>query len=704
MARRVLFVLWLLVCAAAPGRADDAPPAPPAAPPAQPAPDPTLLAKPSQGQVSLYAEVALAPHGDADGRVEIHFEASDFARVKAANPDPRKFLQDVHGARADYETGGEPKAGYDDEAQAVVLLMRELGAAKHLGGGRWSMHVEEGGEILAGHPVEGRLRAVISTEGEWAHGVKFSGKLVYLLPPGAQDANWDKAARLLTWTLPLPEPTGPGALGVAVRVKDRLMTTIYKVYGLKAEFAAQWVAKGVLTNTGGSVLKNVRIRFRLDRYAEWSAWTKVGEMVPGQTVVAPYYPVLDASIARLRSNTPADLRVEWSYTDEKGQRVEDDDSGRVVLLGGGEFVFSNLSANESFGTWQEAFNNAPLLAAWVSRDDPVVKRMAAMANRLAGGLGATENDRNAVLVLAACYDLLRANDFTYQHPATLADKSISFDVRQVQHVKLPRDVIRDRSGTCIDLAILLAAMGNAVGLEPYLALIPGHCFPVFRLPGGNLQPLESTGVAGGLRYGSADAMTMFTKGEEELKAAFEDGRITLVDVRSLWTQGISNPELDELPAGILETWGIREEGRGSPTPGTQPAAPVDPNDPIPGIWGGSVTQTDEEGESITFPVRVGIDPLGGGKYTCVVRADVELAVEDGQTQKIVILEQGEGQRQGDEVLFKMTARKVIDAATNESEDMPARNRMLLRVKDGKLEGKHGSDDEGWTFFSLARER
>jgi hypothetical protein len=694
MARRLILALLLLLCAAPLAADEPAPPAP------APAPDPTLLPKPTPGSVSLYAEVDLAPQGDADGRVEIHFEASDFARVKAANPDPRKFLQDVHGARADYETAGEPKAGYDEKAHAVVLLMRELGAARHLGGGQWLLHVEEGGEILAGHPVDDRLRAVLSTEGEWANGVKFAGRLIYLLPAGAEDANWDKAAKALTWRLPLPPATGPAALGVSVRVKDRLMTTIYKVYGLRTEFAAQWVAKGVLTNTGGRVLKNVRIRFRLDRYSEWSAWTKVGEMVPGQTVVVPYYPVLDASIARLRSNTPADLRVEWSYVDDQGQKVEDDDSGRIVLLGGGEFVFSNLSAAESFGTWQEAFNNAPLLAAWVSRDDPVVKRMAAMANRLAGGVGATESDANAIRVLAACYDLLRANDFTYQHPATLADKSISFDVRQVQHVKLPRDVIRDRSGTCIDLAILLAAMGNALGLEPYLALLPGHCLPVFRLPGGNLQPIESTGVAGGLRFGSADAMTMFGKGEEQLKAAFADGRIYLVDVRSLWTQGVSNPELDELPAGILETWGIREEGRG----GGQPPAPNDPQDPLPGIWSGQVTQTDEEGDALTFPVRIGIDPAGPGKYTCVIRADITLHTADGTTQSAVILEQAEGQRQGDAVHFRVTSRKVIDPATNESEEMPARNRMVLRVKDGRLEGKHGTDEDGWTSFSFTKEK
>ena len=694
--RVAILVLLFLGLLALPVGADDPAPAAPPAPPEAPAADPTLLPPPEAGKVSLYASVDVAPQGDADGRVEIHFAAEDYARVKEASPDARKFLQDLRSNRADYEIGPDPTAGYDDDAHAVVLLMRELGACRHLGGGAWAIPVEQGGEMLAGEPVEGRLRAVFATEGTWDNGVKFAGRLIYTLPVGATDANWD--GKLLTWKLPLPEPTGPAALTLDMKLKDRLMTTIYKVYGLGAELTAQWVAKAVLKNTGGSLLKNVRVRFRLDRYSEWSAWNKVGDMLPAQTAVVPYYPVLDAAIAKLRSNTPADLRVEWSYLDPQGAKQEDDAAGRLVLLGGGEFVFSNLVAGESFGTWQEGFNNAPLLAAWVSRDDPVVKRMAAMANRLAGGLGASTDDASAVKVLAACYDLLRANDFTYQHPASLLDKSVSFDVRQVQHVKLPRDVIRDRSGTCIDLAILLAAMGNALGLEPHLALIPGHCFPVFRLPGGNLLGIESTGVAGGLRFGSADAATMIEKGNEELKAALEDGRIYLIDVRSLWTQGIANPELDELPADILEKWGIREEGREAAPGPSAPAA----DDPLLGIFGGTLTEKDEEGGTLTYPVRIGIDSAGPGRYSAVMRADLEVQAEEGP-RTMVLLEQAEGEKRGEVLNLRCTSRKLTNAATGESEDLPTRNLLVVRIEKGRLVGKHGNDEEGWTEFAFDRE-
>ena len=83
---------------------------------------------------------------------------------------------------------------------------------------------------------------------------------------------------------------------------------------------------------------------------------------------------------RFRRRGRVKVRLEWRWEDSSGKVHEDDDSKRLTLLGVNEYVFSNLGKAES-DTWQDAFNNAPLLAAWVSRNDPVVKQFAAMANK-----------------------------------------------------------------------------------------------------------------------------------------------------------------------------------------------------------------------------------------------------------------------------------------------------------------------------------
>lgn len=692
---------------ARPAHAEDPPaPAPAPAPgqpgtsepkPGEPGYDPTRIPTPIPGRVSLYAEVALDAAGDADARIEVHFHPDDYAKVKANTPDARKFLQDMRSNRADYEVAPDAKAGFDDKAHAVVMLMRELGGCKNQGEGRWALPIAPGYTLLGSDGIEGRPRAYFEETGEWDSGVKFVGRYVYLLPQGAKDANWDGDAKVLTWTLPSEPGSGPAKLAFEHKLKDRLMASVYKVYGLGQALSGQWLGKTVIRNAGGSRVTNLRVRYKLGTYSEWSGWNKYPELVPGQTVVSLYYPVVDGSIARLRSNAPVDLTVQWSYVDAAGQKQEDEETGRLVVLGINEFIFSNLVAGESFGTWAEQFNNAPLLAAWVSRNDLVIKQLAAMANRIAGGVAASESDETAGRALAACYELLRRNDFTYQHPPALVDKTISFDVRQVQNVKFPREVVRDRSGTCIDLAILYAAMINAIGLEPHLALIPGHCFPVVKAPSGKLYGIEVTGLGGGLKGGSAEFLPMLEKGTQELKDAAEDGRLYLIDVRDLWTRGVANPELDELPADILERWGIKEEGRGQPTaPGGGEAA-----DPLPGLFQGEVTETDEEGDALSFPVRVGIDPAGPGRYTAVMRADVTLQTPGGE-QKVILIEELSGERQGDGAVFRCTKRTIKNVTSDETQEATPTSRMVVRIVDGRLVGKHGNDEDGWTEFSLER--
>ena len=65
-----------------------------------------------------------------------------------------------------------------------------------------------------------------------------------------------------------------------------------------------------------------------------------------------------------------------------------------------------------------------------------------------------------------------------------------------QDIKYPRDVLRAKSGTCIDLAILYATLAESVGMHAYLMLVPGHCFSVVNVS-GQMIAVENTGLGGG---------------------------------------------------------------------------------------------------------------------------------------------------------------------------------------------------------------
>ena len=56
-------------------------------------------------------------------------------------------------------------------------------------------------------------------------------------------------------------------------------------------------------------------------------------------------------------------------------------------------------------------------------------------------------------------------------PPTFTDKS--------QRIRTPSDTIAGRRGTCIDLAVLLAACLEYVDIHPVIVLLLGHAFPAY---------------------------------------------------------------------------------------------------------------------------------------------------------------------------------------------------------------------------------
>jgi hypothetical protein len=309
---------------------------------------------------------------------------------------------------------------------------------------------------------------------------------------------------------------------------------------------------------------DLRVRFRIAEYSEWSGWQRSPFVYPTQTVVEAFYPIMSRRIRELRSATPANVEVEWSYRTPDGRLVEENATRRLTLLGLNETIFSTLPSDECT-TWYESSNNAPLIAAtFVSHTDPIIQQFAGMAAKLAGGAGAAMDDASARRVMRAVYELMAANQIRYQSPPWLWQRGVR------QHVKFGRDVLQNRAGTCIDLAILYASTCQAAGLEPVLVFAPGHVFPVIKLPGGGIQPVETTCVSG-TPDGKAIAFDQACQiGVQKSAAAVADGQLYFADVQKLRAQGVPTPELPDLPPSTLNDWNIKtpeglrpvEAGRG----------------------------------------------------------------------------------------------------------------------------------------------
>jgi hypothetical protein len=441
---------------------------------------------------------------------------------------------------------------------------------------------------------------------------------------------------LAAWGFFSQKTSQDGELRCQLLAKDKVISGVYKVYGVKDSSFPMWLAKSVLTNETNGRLTDIKIRYKVHEYSDWCSWHNYAAMDPGQTLVDLYHPIFSNSIARLTSRSPSELQMECEYTDARGQKHQFSETRPLSLLERHEFIFSDLTADERTSAFQDQDTNSPLFAAWVSRNDEVPARLASIANKLAGGLGASSNDENCIKVMAALYDTMRAIHISYQHPQVMADPNLSYDIKTVQSLQYPRDTIQKRSGTCIDLAILYATMLNSVNIKPYLVSMDGHCFPMARLPSGKLLPVEATGVGDGYEK-SMNFEQAVKSAVKTWKKINESGRFNLIDVRKCWAEGISNPELDPMPPDILEKWGItalldqegggqrRRQQQGNEEEGGQQH---DTGGAIAGRW--SYILASPDGRKVKGSIQI---QTQGGKLQLLAACAYSMRGQDGRTHR-----------------------------------------------------------------------
>jgi hypothetical protein len=436
----------------------------------------------------------------------------------------------------------------------------------------------------------------------------------------------------------LSAPKAPeGEFTHSLTLKDKILSGAYKSYGVRGASGAPmslWAAKTVFRNGTNERVTNLRVRYRVTEYADWCSWHTYGAVDPSQTVVDLYHPIFSSICARLTSRAPAELQLEYEYTDFLGQKHQQAENRPLTMFSRHEFIFSDLTSGERTSMFQDDVTYSPLLAAWVSRSDDPIARIASMANKRAGGVGAGSSDENCVKVMAAIYDVMRMIHISYQHPAALVDKGLSYDIKTVQSLQYPRDTIQKRSGTCIDLAILYAAMLNSVSIDPFLVVIDGHCFPMARLPSGKLIPVEATGVGDGYEK-AMDFEQAVKSAVKTWKEVNQSGRYVLVNVQHSWMDGIANPELETLPPDVLEKWGIvaliESPNTGGPqvaarTPG-QAGAP--PNVNLSGRWVYALNTSDGRTVKGLFDISA-----KGGQLQMIASSSYQMMGQDGRMHQV----------------------------------------------------------------------
>jgi len=526
-----------------------------------------LLGRPCVAQQNEEITINIKGMENVDARGNAHVQwvmsftpARGYDRVKRIYPNLYVLFRDLGPERSGNEINRSTLKITPDDGQRTITVDAEVSGAAVARKNRWQIQADPSEQISN----QDGNRVFTVAQADPKNGVRLTLINTYILPAGAQGAQLG-SDHLLTYSLAVPKALPTAAqpkVDVSIRHKKRLMAAVYKVYGeTEAGDGAYWVAKTTFKNIGKAPIYNLRITYRLGDYTDTSVPDAYSWVAPGGVVVDRYYPLIRNKVAELKTETPVELKVNYEYADSAGKPYSGELSERLSILGVNQFEFSNLDDEDRTDNWKDYFNNAPLLAAFVTKMDDPVRQFAGYASHRSGMTAPASRAEDAVKWLQAAYETELYNDIVYTTPS---GSFLAADSSSVQDIKYPRDVFRDKTGTCIDLAITYAALAESVGLHASLMVVPGHTFAVIRLPNGQYLPVENTGLGGGNQRAGFEQVVQL--GQKEFNDYLQDGRFYFVDVQKEWdTDRVPTPELPQLATDFLEKSGIRpwnERGSG----------------------------------------------------------------------------------------------------------------------------------------------
>ena len=197
----------------------------------------------------------------------------------------------------------------------------------------------------------------------------------------------------------------------------------------------------------------------------------------GSTQSSVFIPPLQGQIMRsLTADMNTSLHVQ--VTDTHNQTYYRDD---IPLLLRSRWLMQWLTADRL------------KIAAWVTPNDPAVvelvrKAASHLTNEVppepAGMIGYKGTAQQVTEQVDAIYDSLRLDygityiqaSVPYNGTASGTGNDSTGGGDATQYVKLPAEVLQQRSGMCTELTVLLAAAVERIGLHASIVIVPGHAF------------------------------------------------------------------------------------------------------------------------------------------------------------------------------------------------------------------------------------
>jgi len=501
----------------------------------------TVLAEGPQSRVQYHDRYDLDQVGNAKITRTFQFPPAIYAKVKKDYQDPMMLLRSMSSV-IDWHEITVVDGRFEDGQCRVVLELFQKGIARTSGPNRWEIKSKsKPGSMELITCLSDRVVFHVADQSEWG---PLSATVFVSMCPGSSEVEFDKEQATIRYTAAPEEGTRKveSAIQWKMETTPQLMSSMAKIHS-NEEMGMFWTARSVFTNNEDKPVTKFRVRYQLEGFSGWSPWKRSPIVYPGQTVVEAFFPILDIDkLTKLDGSRSASVIAEYQYVNADGETIELADSKNLTVLARNEVIFSRHS-DQNAVTWHEANEYLPILvASFCNSNDPVIQQLAGRISGMASGPAASLDSEDAVNYLRAIWQFMEDNKVAYQTSPTL-----KVNQRFGQHVKYGRDVLSNRAGTCIDLAIFWASAAKAVGLKSFIVIVPGHAFPMVELPNGNRVPIESTLLGKGATIDDAAK-----KGNEQLEKAMQ-GPHYIVDVNEMENFGARSIDLERVSEDFFDS-------------------------------------------------------------------------------------------------------------------------------------------------------
>ncbi len=481
--------------------------------------------------------------GNAQIQQTLSLPPQSFQRLRRKIGNPIRLVRMMHDSSS-WNLIERMTGTFEELKNEVHANYSHLGYSRSNKQGSWTIHFSnnEDARLVTVHENVAIFNSVSNTD---------SGPMTIIYrihtPVGSRNLEFNRPKKTFSYDFSPDIANGDQARSeLEINCKPQLMSSLAKLYG-NDQLESFWAARSIFKNVGDTTLNNYRVRFRVDGFSGWSNWKKSAVVFPGQTVVDAFYPVFDLEkLSHLTGSRPAMVQCQYEY-EVNGETRKDSDATRLQLTSRNEVVYSSRPDNQNLD-WYEQHDLAEyILAAFSTSQDPVIQQVAGAVSGMTGGIAASSDDEQALQFLKGFWNYLELNKVAYHTPP-----GWSMNGYFGQHIKYGRDVIRNRAGTCIDLAILWASVAKAVGLRTHIAMVWGHAYPIIELPGGNFLPIESTLIG---KSTFDEAVNVGIKNFANPKR----GLIIVADIESLEAAGVRSLDLPKIDDNFLSKIGYRSE-------------------------------------------------------------------------------------------------------------------------------------------------